>query len=172
MLLVTRIACLFLAWGDAPAGPSVEAKVRGKIVIDASKDGGVWWFPQAGGHLDPARQHQGKRLADYLKSSGWDVDEVARGADVTGRLAGATIVIRANFAGSYLPSEVDAYRDFVTNGGGVVLLRGLVRPGEDDNDAVACAFGVRFSESVHGAGLALGAEFAHAGHRGPALPSG
>jgi thiol-disulfide isomerase/thioredoxin len=124
---------------------------RGKIVVDASKDGGVWWFPQGEGRFDTAREHQGKRLVDALKAQGWEVEEVVRGADVTSRLQGATIVIRANFTGSYQPSEVDAYRDFVSNGGSVLLLQGFVRPGNEEQDAVAAAFGVRFAETVRAA---------------------
>jgi thiol-disulfide isomerase/thioredoxin len=124
---------------------------RGKIVVDASKDGGVWWFPQGEGRFDTAREHQGKRFADALKAQDWDVEEVVRGADITSRLQGAAIVIRANFAGNYQPSEVDAYRDFVNNGGSVLLLQGFVRPGDEDRDAVAQAFGVRFAGTVRAA---------------------
>jgi thiol-disulfide isomerase/thioredoxin len=124
---------------------------RGKIMVDASKDGGVWWFPQGEGRFDTAREHQGKRFVDALKAQGWDVEEVVRGADVTNRLQGATIVIRANCAGSYQPSEVDAYRDFVSNGGSVLLLQGFVRQGDEEQDAVARAFGVRFAETVRAA---------------------
>ena len=42
--------------------PGVDAANR--VLVDASKDGGVWWFPQ-GGSFDPDAYHQGKPLADY-----------------------------------------------------------------------------------------------------------
>ena len=34
-----------------------------QILIDASRDGGAWWYPQAG-PFDPDEYHQGKKLAD------------------------------------------------------------------------------------------------------------
>ena len=72
-----------------------DAKAAGRIVVDASKCGGVWWFPQGKNGFDPTKDHQGKRLADDLKSSGWEVEEIARGEDVTARLNGADIVIHS-----------------------------------------------------------------------------
>jgi thiol-disulfide isomerase/thioredoxin len=145
--------CVILLGLSQAAMSADGAGPRGKIVVDASKDEGAWWFPQVEGRIDPARQHLGKRLADSLKSSGWDVEEVARGEDITGRLAGATIVVRAGFAGRYRPPEVEAYCDFAYAGGSVLLLRGIVRPGDEDQDAVARAFGVRFSDSVRMAAI-------------------
>jgi hypothetical protein len=120
----------------------------GRIVIDASKDGGVWWFPQGENGFDPTKLHQGNQFADYLKSTGWQVEEIARGADITDRLKGATIVVRASLFGEYRASEVRAYRDYVTNGGSVLLLRGFVRDGRGNSDAVATAFGIKFSSTV------------------------
>ena len=39
-----------------------------KILVDASKDGGVWWFSQGTGDVFSAdADHQGKALADYLE---------------------------------------------------------------------------------------------------------
>ncbi len=125
-----------------------DAKAAGRIVVDASKCGGVWWFPQGKDGFDPTKDHQGKRLADDLKSSGWEVEEIARGEDVTARLNGADIVIRANFHGEYKPSEVLAYREYVAAGGNVLLLRGFVRDGEDNRDKVAKEFGIVFSKTV------------------------
>ena len=31
-----------------------------KILVDASKDGGVWWFPQSPGGFSAEADHQGK----------------------------------------------------------------------------------------------------------------
>ena len=125
-----------------------DAKVSGRIVVDASKDGGVWWFPQGEDSFDPAKHHQGKWLADDLRSRGWEVEEIASGDDVTARLEGADIVIRANFYGEYKPSEVLAYREYVAAGGNVLLLRGFVREGQENRDQVAAAFGIVFSKTV------------------------
>ena len=53
-----------------------DAKASGRIVVDASKDGGVWWCRPLGVvGFDPTKDHQGKRLADDLKARGWDVEE-------------------------------------------------------------------------------------------------
>lgn len=49
-----------------------DAKASGRIVVDASKDGGVWWSPQGKDGYDPTKDHQGKRLADDLRSRGWE----------------------------------------------------------------------------------------------------
>src|SRR5690349_15691468 len=40
-----------------------------QVLVDASRDGGDWWFPQ-GTTVDPNAPHQGKALADYLRSQG------------------------------------------------------------------------------------------------------
>ena len=119
-----------------------------RIVVDASKDGGVWWFPQGENGFDPTKDHQGKRLADYLKSCGWTVEEIARDEDITARLTGATLVIRASLYGKYQPSDVRAYREYVADGGNVLLLRGFVRDGAENHDLVAREFGVVFSNTV------------------------
>jgi len=52
--------------------------------------------------------------------------------------------------GKYDESEVAAYREFVTNGGRLLLVEGFVREGEADNDSVAREFGVRFEGVVSG----------------------
>lgn len=122
-----------------------------KIVVDASKDGGTWWAPQKEGALDPKGEHQGKRLAEYLRSRGWEVEEIGRGEDISERLKGAVIVIRANCASDYKESEVRAYRDFVTGGGSVLLLRGFVREDAANADKVAKEFGITFSKTVKAA---------------------
>jgi thiol-disulfide isomerase/thioredoxin len=147
---------VLLAFAQSTIAAEGIEKSRGKIVVDASKDDGVWWFPQGEGRFDSAREHRGKRLADHLRSLGWEVEELRPGEDVSRRFAGATLVIRAGFKGSYRPSEATAYRDFVTRGGGLVLLRGPVPPGEDDADAVARAFGITFGGRVRGLGFSHG----------------
>lgn len=126
-----------------------DANASGKIVVDASKDGGVWWCRPLGVvGFDPTKDHQGKRLADDLKARGWDVEEIASGEDITTRLEGADIVIRADFYGQYKESEVSAYREYVAAGGNVLLLSGFVRDGEENRDQVAAAFGIVFSKTV------------------------
>ena len=41
----------------------LDPRIKRHILIDASRDGGVWWFPQAG-PFSPTAAHQGKALAE------------------------------------------------------------------------------------------------------------
>jgi ankyrin repeat protein len=67
---------------------------NGRILIDASKDGGMWWYPQ-NGTFDVSANHQGRQLANYLKKQKMVVNELPRGAAITpDLLAGYDIVIR------------------------------------------------------------------------------
>jgi PKD repeat protein len=112
------------------------------ILVDASRDGGVWWFPQAG-PFDPKAAHQGKALADFLKSKGATVQELPRPTTINSSLlSGYDIVIRANEYGSYSTAEIDAYHQFVSNGGQLLLLSEYKRPGE--KDTLAESFGIQF----------------------------
>ena len=58
-----------------------EKKLR--VLIDASKDGGLWWFPQGRNGFDSNTHHQGKALADLMRSKGWEVIELGRGEVIT-----------------------------------------------------------------------------------------
>lgn len=121
-----------------------------KVVIDASKDGGVWWSPQTeeAWGLDPQKEHQGKRLADYLRSRGWQVTEIRRGESLADKLNGASIVVRMNVFEPYNREEALVYKEFVTNGGKLLLVKGYVRQGEEDRDLVAMEFGIRFEGAI------------------------
>lgn len=94
---------------DEPVPPdSADPPASGRILVDASHDGGVWWFPQAGTFYSDSA-HQGKELADYLRSLGYEVTEVPRGWEVTDSLLSSfTMVIRTGEWGSYRDSELDA----------------------------------------------------------------
>lgn len=127
------------------------ATAIGKIVVDASKDGGAWTYPQRQSDFDPKKDHQGKAFADYLRSLGWNLDEIPPGENIAERLAGAAIVIRtgAFFTFSYEESEVRAYREYVSRGGNVLLVNGFVRNGSTHIDKVAEEFGITFSKAVN-----------------------
>jgi Big-like domain-containing protein len=88
-----------------------------RILIDASHDGGVWWFPQAG-TFDPDQPHQGKALADYLRAQGFTVDELPRGVVIGDAILDRyTRVIRAGLCVANDPfdqSQLDAYARFLT----------------------------------------------------------
>ena len=80
--------------------------------MDASRDGGVWWYPQGEAGFDPAAPHQGQRLADYLRSRGYVVDELPRGRIVSDTLLWPTYagVIRAGQYGTYTAARVAGVR--------------------------------------------------------------
>lgn len=59
----------------SPTGGAADSRMR--VLVDASKDGGVWWFPQADS-FDPGEGHQGKALADHLRRLGYEVTELGR----------------------------------------------------------------------------------------------
>ena len=102
------------------------------VLVDASHDGGAWWYPQVA-PFDPAGPHQGKFLADTLRAKGYVVDEVSRGETIDrDRLFGYAVVIRAGKYGSYEQSELLAYDDFVACPRTLLLLAEYLRPGEHD----------------------------------------
>lgn len=125
--------------------------IRRRILVDASRDGGVWWFPQAG-PFDPAAAHQGRALAEHLRSLGHRVTELARtsgGRPVISEdlLSGYDLVIRAVGLGRYHLSEIDAYRTFVDRGGALLLLADHGAP-----DDLARSFRLRFEGVNRGIG--------------------
>lgn len=118
------------------------------VLVDASRDGGVWWYPQAG-TFDPDLGHQGKELADYLRSLKLHVRELPRPTLITLELLKShDLVIRAVACGDYAGSEVLAYQQYVQEGGSLLLL--------DDHkrhcpiDAVGLSFGLRFDGITRG----------------------
>src|SRR4051812_43341573 len=77
-----------------------------KIMVDASKDGGVWWSPQGPKSNDPNLYHQGQKFANYLRALGYHVDELASGTRVSWSiLQGYSKVIRAAAIYSYSAEE-------------------------------------------------------------------
>jgi hypothetical protein len=119
-----RALAAHLRHGDGLVGDSVPSQqgmvfdehcvpVRTTILIDASHDGGVWWFPQAG-PFNPAEPHQGKAFADYLRSLGQEVVELGRGVEITDELLRAhDKVVRAGAFNSYSASEIAAYENYM-----------------------------------------------------------
>lgn len=127
---------------DAPPA----GKKPGRVIIDSSRDGGVWWFPQAK-DFTPDQPHQGNHFADLLKQLGYEVTELPReGAALD--FSGASIVVRFCFSGEYSDADVAAYRAFVERGGRLILARGFVREERGMQDKVAAAFGFNFSKLI------------------------
>ena len=118
-------ACLFLFLLVSLAG-TAQAQRPLRVLIDASKDGGLWWFPQSN-TFDPAKHHQGKPLADFMRSKGWQVVELPRGEVITfEKLRRVEVVVRPPAYFPYSVSEVEAYRDSVIAGTRLLLMGGSV----------------------------------------------
>jgi hypothetical protein len=117
-----------------------------RALVDASKDGGIWWFPQSPETgFDPYKNHQGKTMADAMRARGWEVAELPREAVITPeKLQGYDIVIRPEPYFSYSTSEASAYREAVAAGVRLYLMSSSGGP-----DAVAAIFGLRFGGRQH-----------------------
>ena len=128
------------ALSRATAGPI-------RTLVDASKDGGPWWFPQyAGTGFDPNQAHQGKVMADAMRARGWEVEELPRGETVTlDTLRGFDVVIRPAPYFCYSASEAIAYRKAVASGARLFLMGSA----EGYDDRIADIFGLRFGGNRH-----------------------
>jgi hypothetical protein len=121
-----------------------------KILVDASKDGGVWWFPQSDPSFSASADHQGKALANYLRSLGYLVDELPRGAVVTDQLLGNyTKIIRGAPFFAYSDQELASYKNFINKGGAILLFQDHLS--YDTNDKISEFLGLDFKGAVSGA---------------------
>jgi hypothetical protein len=137
LVLSCQIACHRGLVHPPPFSSSVPA-----VLIDSSRDGGTWWFPQGVG-FDFSSPHQGKALADYLREHGMRVSELPRPFIIdSSLLAPFRLVIRAGQFGTYSSSELAAYRRYVSRGGRLILLTDYHRAGEID--MLAETFGLKF----------------------------
>ena len=139
--------------GEATATGSVHVVVTGapscgaqpiaigppyRILVDASRDGGLWWAPQDG-FYDPNQPHLGRRLADNLRGRGIDVQEIPRRAESVKTsvvdfqiLSNFDLVIRVNGGTQYSAEEMGGYSCYLANGGKVIFLSDARPPGEED----------------------------------------
>ncbi len=105
------------------------------ILFDASHCGGVWWFPQydsIGYNKD--EYHQGKILADYIRSKGFKVDELARGHELTDSLLNQyDLVIRVGGYIEYTPKELEIYTKFIKKSHRFVLISEFLGSNKTDN---------------------------------------
>jgi len=117
----------------------------GRVLIDASKGGGAWWFPQSPRtEFDPNKPRQGKALADYFKGKGWSVHELPREQeDMRSAFTRDTdVVVRYGEFKPHSANEAEAYRKFVEAGGSLILLMKPVPRFDGQPDRIAEAFGV------------------------------
>lgn len=100
------------------ACPAVRPRT---VLIDPTHDGGTWWFPQYaltpdGYHAD--QPHQGRALADYLRSKGYTVTELGRAATMSpDSMMAYAVIIRAGYYydinhPGYTTPDLDAYSAF------------------------------------------------------------
>ena len=89
-----------------------------KIVIDASHDGGVWWFPQSNATgYDASKPHQGQAFANLLRAKGYEVTELGRDKELTEEMFfGNFIVIRVAGFEPYTSNEIAVYKDLIDRG--------------------------------------------------------
>lgn len=118
-----------------------------KIVVDASRDGGTWWFPQEKKEFNPSKPHKGKFLADYLRTRCQEMLEIAPGEIVVDQFKEASLVVRFNSYGPpYQAEEVAAYKNYVEKGGKLLLVYGA--PLKGSTDAVADELGIKFGQAA------------------------
>lgn len=138
--LWSGLAALWLL--SAPAASAAAARV----LVDASKDGGLWWYPQgAGQRFDPAQPHQGKDVADLLESRGYIVDELPRGATLQPALLnGVDVLVRPVPFAAYTQAEAQALGMAVAAG-----MRLVAMPRTDTSpDLPLAAFGIQTGQEL------------------------
>lgn len=134
--------------------PGEEIQIGGtpgespRILVDASHDGGVWWFPQSGTyHQD--QFHQGTFLANYLRESGFIVDELGRNVTISDQvLESYSLVIRAGGFSEYSESELTAYQKAIDRGISLLLLSDH-KTNDPNGDRLAEMLGLQFAGTVH-----------------------
>lgn len=138
--------------GDTP-GESL------RILVDATHDGGVWWFPQSGTyHQD--QFHQGTKLANYLRESGFVVDELGRNTTISDEtLEGYGIIIRAGGFSDYAESELQAYEKALNRGISLLLFSDH-KTHDTNGDRLAEMLGLHFAGTVKEYAAANGAPMA------------
>jgi len=121
-----------------------------KILIDASHDGGVWWYPQyeATG-FNPNNTHQGQAFANALRAKGFEVTELGRGKELTEEMFfGHYIVIRVLGFQAYTAKELNVYSNLLDRGMNLVFFTDHKK--NDPVDELGAMVGVNYEGSVNG----------------------
>ena len=133
---------------DADIAPRLN-EAGNTILVDASKDGGGWWFPQTPPVLSASAPHQGKAMADFLRHLGYQVDELHVGDTITlAKLNNYRCVIRASGFYNYSASEVQAYQLYLNGGGSLLLTNDHMQ--YTTNDLLSATLGVDFEGTIYG----------------------
>jgi len=130
--------------------PKPPIDLHESILVDASKDGGGWWFPQSPATgFTTYNQHQGKALADYFRDLGYQVDELPRGAIITSELLDKySKVIRPSAFFSYSADEITAYTSFLNRSSSLLLISDHMM--NTANDQLSASLGLEFEGSYSG----------------------
>jgi hypothetical protein len=137
----------------APVGlpPEPGDSGRLRILVDASRDGGAWWFPQVA-PFSAESGHQGQPLADHMRALGYVVDELPRPFVITEALLERyDVVVRAGEFGTYRETELIAFQRYVERGGKLLLIADHMRYAPPDD--VARVFGIEFAGITRGANI-------------------
>lgn len=121
-----------------------------KILIDASHDGGVWWYPQyEGTGFNSDQYHQGQAFANALRTKGFEVTELGRGAELTEEMFfGYYIVIRVNGFQSYSDNELEVYTSLINRGMNLVFITDHKK--YDPVDELGDHLGIQFRGTASG----------------------
>lgn len=120
-----------------------------RILVDASREGGVWWFPQSEGTgFSQAAPHQGKALADYMRSQGFQVDELPRTVTISDSLLNQ--YDRVIIAGSVYSDDADIqkYLRFIDRPTSLVLIGEYLRA--NGRNPLAERLGIHFAGTAFG----------------------
>jgi hypothetical protein len=129
---------------------ATAVKLKKKILVDASHDGGVWWFPQSPlTGFDQKLPHQGQVFANLLRAKGFEVDELGRNAELTNEnFFGYYIIIRANGFQVYTKKELEVYTNLINRGMRLVFFTDHKK--YDPADELGDHFGLKFSGTANG----------------------
>lgn len=121
-----------------------------KIIIDASHDGGVWWYPQyEETGFNPNEYHQGQAFANALRAKGFEVNELGRGVELTEEMFfGHYIVIRVMGFQAYTTQELEVYSNLLDRGMNLVFFTDHKQ--HDPVDELGAMIGINFEGSVNG----------------------
>lgn len=121
-----------------------------KILIDASHDGGVWWYPQyeATG-FDQTKPHQGENFANLLRQKGFEVTELGRGKELTEEMFyGYFLIIRAGGFETYSAKELAVYTNIIERGTKLVFFTDHKK--NDPKDELGDHLGLDFKGIANG----------------------
>lgn len=169
--LVTAVApgrtevTVAVSGGGQTLAESIQITVEGEIIndvdvtdailVDATHDGGAWWYPQSG-TFDRREPHQGQALADHLRRLGYTIIELGRDDEITDELLDRYhMVVRAGVFGTYTPSELSAYERYLSRSDArLVLVTNFLTSGQ--LDPLAHAIGLPMQGSYHGMMMPIG----------------